>query len=129
MDAENLLERIPYARLLGVRIEQTPSGMICVLPFREEIVGNPLLPAVHGGAVGAFLELTALVHLIGESPSERLPKPINFNIDYLRSAREHTTKSKALIVKHGRRIANVRVEAWQIDSDKTIAIGVGNFLL
>jgi hypothetical protein len=34
-----------------------------------------------------------------------------------------------MIVKHGRRIANVRVIAWQIDESKPVAAGIGNFLL
>jgi hypothetical protein len=46
---------------------------------------------VHGGVLGAFLELTALLHLIDDSGSERVPKPITFSVDYLRSAGPATT--------------------------------------
>lgn len=123
------LEEIPYARFLGVKIERTESGLVCVLPFRQEIVGNGNLPAIHGGVVGAFLEMTAFMGLLVESKGERAPKPINFNIDYLRSAGPHETRGRAEIVKRGRRIANVRVLAWQTDPDKPVAAGIGNFLL
>jgi uncharacterized protein (TIGR00369 family) len=123
------LEVIPYARFLGVKVERTDTGWICVLPFRKEIVGNSNLPAIHGGVVGAFLEMTAFMQLLAENDSERAPKPINFNIDYLRSAGPHETRGRAEIVKHGRRIANVRVLAWQTDPDKPVAAGIGNFLL
>jgi uncharacterized protein (TIGR00369 family) len=123
------LEVIPYARFLGVKVERTDTGWICVLPFRKEIVGNSNLPAIHGGVVGAFLEMTAFMQLLVENDSERAPKPINFNIDYLRSAGPHETRGRAEIVKHGRRIANVRVLAWQTDPDKPVAAGIGNFLL
>ena len=58
-----------------------------MLPFRHEIVGNARLPAVHGGVLGAFLELTALLRLIDESGTDRVPKPITFSVDYLRSRR------------------------------------------
>jgi hypothetical protein len=37
--------------------------------------------------------------------------------------------ARAEIVKHGRRIANVRVIAWQADPGKPVAAGVGNFLV
>jgi uncharacterized protein (TIGR00369 family) len=123
------LDAIPYARFLGVKIERTDTGVVCVLPFRQEIVGNSNLPAIHGGAVGAFLEMTAFMQLLLESDGVRAPKPINFNIDYLRSAGPHETRGRAEIVKHGRRIANVRVLAWQTDPDKPVAAGIGNFLL
>lgn len=129
MKAIDALAGIPYARLLGVRIEETPSGIVCVMPFHPDIVGNVVLPAVHGGVVGAFLELTALLQLVEIAGEERVARPINFSIDYLRSAGPRDTRGRAEIVKHGRRIANVRVVAWQDDPDKPVAAGIGNFLL
>lgn len=129
MKAADAIRGIPYARLLGVRLEETDSGLVCVMPFRSELVGNVVLPAVHGGVVGAFLELTALLQLVELSEGERVARPINFGIDYLRSAGPRDTRGRAEIVKHGRRIANVRVLAWQDDPDKPVAAGIGNFLL
>jgi len=132
MPARSIADAIPYARSLGVRVEQDAEGSICVLPFRDEIIGNDRLPAIHGGVVGAFLELTALLGLIELSDlgdGTRIPKPINFSIDYLRSAGPKDTHGRAEIVKHGRRIANVRVVAWQDDPTKPVAAGIGNFLL
>ena len=123
------LDTIPYARFLGIKIERDEQGLVCILPFRKEIVGNDRLPAIHGGVVGAFLEMTAFMQLLAQSDAERAPRPINFNIDYLRSAGPHETRGRAEIVKHGRRIANVRVVAWQTDPDKPVAAGIGNFLL
>jgi uncharacterized protein (TIGR00369 family) len=123
------LEMIPYARFIGVEIEETPDGPICRLPFRDDLVGNAALPALHGGVVGAFLELAALVGLIEQTDSERVPRPINLSVNYLRSVGPHVTRARAEIVKHGRRIANVRVVAWQDDPTKPVATGVGNFLV
>lgn len=129
MKAADTVSAIPYARLLGVHVEETPSGLVCVMPFRPDLVGNVVLPAVHGGVVGAFLELTALLQLVELAGEDRVARPINFSIDYLRSAGPHDTRGRAEIVKHGRRIANVRVVAWQDDPDKPVAAGIGNFLL
>ena len=123
------LAQIPYARFLDVRVENGGDGIVCVLPFRDDLVGNAALPALHGGVVGAFLELTALVQAIEIADTERVPKPINFSVDYLRSAGPRDTRGRAEIVKHGRRIANVRVIAWQDDPGKPVAAGIGNFLL
>jgi acyl-coenzyme A thioesterase PaaI-like protein len=126
---QQALALIPYARFLDVRSEEGPDGLVCVLPFRDDLVGNVALPALHGGVVGAFLELTALVAAIDLADSDRVPKPINFAVDYLRSAGPRDTRGRAEIVKHGRRIANVRVVAWQDDPAKPVAAGIGNFLL
>lgn len=125
----NVLDSIPYARFLGVALERNDGVLECVLPFRDEIVGNASLPAVHGGVIGAFLELTALLHLVDEGGGERIPKPITFNVDYLRSAGPATTRARAEIFKLGRRIAAVRVVAWQDDPGRPVAAGNGKFLL
>lgn len=125
----DVLDAIPYARFLGVGVERVNNALECVLPFREEIIGNPILPAIHGGVIGAFLELTALLRLVDESGTDRVAKPINFAIDYLRSAGPTTTRARADIFKLGRRVAVVHVVAWQDDASRPVASGNGKFLL
>jgi uncharacterized protein (TIGR00369 family) len=126
---KEILDTIPYARFLGVEVERIDGALECVLPFRQEIVGNARLPAVHGGVLGAFLELTALLRLIDEFHARRVPKPITMSIDYLRSAGPASTRAKAEIFKLGRRIATVRALAWQDDPAKPVAACNGKFLL
>ena len=126
---KNVLDAIPYARFLGVDVERNDGALECILPFRDEIVGNAVLPAIHGGVLGAFLELTALLRLIDESGTDRVPKPITFSVDYLRSAGPTTTRARADIFKLGRRIANVHVVAWQDHPSRPVAAGNGKFLL
>ncbi len=131
-DLERYLEAIPYARFLGVKQSNQAGYRELWLPFRHELVGNPVLPAIHGGVLGAFLELTAIVCLLDavgvNSPGRRLPKPINFSIDYLRTAGPRDTFARADIFKLGRRIANVHVVAYQ-QPHKPVASGNGKFLV
>lgn len=126
---KRVLEAIPYASFLGVTIEQVEGRWECLLPFRDELVGNARLPAIHGGVLGAFLELTAILRLVDAGRSQRVPKPITFSIDYLRSAGPVPTRGRADIFKLGRRIANVHVVAWQDDASRPVASGNGKFLL
>ena len=37
-----------------------------MMPFSPKIIGNPMLPAIHGGLTGAFLETTAIVGVTRE---------------------------------------------------------------
>jgi uncharacterized protein (TIGR00369 family) len=131
VNVRQALGLVPYARFLGVQLEDGEGGPVCVMPFRDDLVGNAALPAVHGGVVGAFLELTALVAMLEQADDDgaRVPRPINFSVNYLRSVGPRATRARAEIVKHGRRIANVRVVAWQDDVAKPVAAGIGNFLL
>lgn len=124
-----MLQRIPYARFLGVRAELAGDEMTMVLPFGQHIIGNPVLPAIHGGVLGAFMEMTALAQLSIKDGGERQPRVIDVSVEYLRSGRPLTTYARADIKKVGRRIANVHVEAWQEQRAQPIAALRAHFLI
>jgi len=124
-----LVAAIPYARLLGMDVEELADGIECVLPFDPALIGNTRLPAIHGGVIGSFLEMTAILRLIGESGPENVPRPISFTIDYLRSAGPRETRARGEITKLGRRISHVRVIAWQDDRERPVAVANGKFLM
>jgi len=130
-DYQKFLSRIPYARLLGLSIDSIDDRgrVVTRMKFDRGIVGNPNLPAVHGGVIGAFLEMAAIIQLVREGEGDHLPKPINLTIDYLRTAGPRDVLAHATITKHGRRVANVRVEAWQDDPEKPVAAAHGHFLM
>ena len=128
-DLSAVLEHIPYAKFLGLEVEQQGNEIITILPFGEHLIGNTNLPAIHGGAVGAMLEMTAVLQLIYDTACERLPKTVDVSFDYLRSARGKTTYGRAIVTRQGRRVANVRTELWQEERSKPVAAGHGHFLL
>jgi len=123
------LQGSPFVRFLGLRAELAGDEMTAVLPFQDKLVGNIQIPAMHGGALGAFLELTALAQLALSEPSRRTPKTIDVAIEYLRPARPLTTYARADLRKVGRRVANVQVEAWQDSRSHPVAFLHGHFLL
>ena len=123
------LARIPYASFLGVRAELKGDELTLVLPYSEHLVGNPLLPALHGGVVGALMELTAITQLAIASRSEKFAKTIDIGVDYLRSGKPIDTYARARVIKVGRRIANVQAEAWQNERSQPIAAMHGHFLV
>ena len=106
--AAGFFAAIPYAGFLGLRAEETGGGLCGVMPFAEHLIGNPTIPALHGGAIGAFLELTATAELAGRC-NGRLPRTIGVTVDYLRSGRGLDTYARAEVKRMGRRIANVVV--------------------
>ena len=124
--AAPLLEAWPYARLLGMRLEPGDAGPIAVLPFDPRLIGNPILPALHGGVVASFLELVALARLDAEGCR---PRTIDITVDYLRPARPVATYAEARILKLGRRAANLSVEAWQEDRANPVAALRGHFMM
>ncbi len=129
VDMQELWQDIPYVKFLGMKIDLKDGELITTLPPQEHLIGNQFLPALHGGVIGAVLETTAIVELMWRSKFQSFPKPIDVTIDYLRSGRMLETHANARVVKHGRRVANVQVTAWQDDIDRPIALLHGHFLL
>lgn len=125
-----IAQAIPYADFLGISTREEPQGgLLSSLAYRERNVGNPTLPALHGGALGAFLETAAILELLWHLDTTGLPKPITVTIDYLRAAGPSETFARATITKRGMRIANLRAVAWQADPDKPVATATASFLL
>ena len=124
-----VLASIPYARFIGMRAELAGDEMTAILPFQPHLVGNMMIPALHGGVIGAFLEATALAQLSVTQGSAKVHKTIDVTIEYLRPGRPLTTYARADLRKVGRRVANVHVEAWQEARDQPIAFLRGHFLL
>lgn len=123
------LARTPYARFIGLRAELAGDEMTAILPFAPHIVGNTFLPALHGGVVGAMMEMTALAQLALAQNSSSPAKTIDITIEYLRPARALTTYARADVRKVGRRVANVHVEAWQEERHNPVAALRGHFLV
>ena len=129
-DWNPLAQWVPYARFMKLRIDvQDDSFFRCTLPFTQTLIGNPTLPALHGGAVSSFLECTGIFYLLWHMDSTELPKIIDFSVDFLRTGRAEDTHASVVMVKQGQRVAHLRIQAWQSQPDKPIAIGHGNFML
>jgi acyl-coenzyme A thioesterase PaaI-like protein len=138
----SLVEGVPYISFLGVRFDRRGDELTSVLPFSESLIGNPRLPALHGGATAAFLEITALIELAWSTlwdgveaegtPPEgplKLPKTIDFTVDYLRSGLPRDAYARARVNRSGRRYASVHVEAWQDNRSRLFAQATGHFLM
>lgn len=125
----DLMAQIPYIGFLGMEAGLDGEGLLCRLPFAPHLIGNTGLPALHGGVIGAFMEMTALAQLSLTQSSPRPPKTIDVTIDYLRPGRAVTSFARAEMRKVGRQVASVHVEAWQEARGKPIAALRGHFLM
>jgi acyl-coenzyme A thioesterase PaaI-like protein len=144
---KRMAEAVPYVRYLGVGFDRRGDELTARLPFDERLVGNPLLPALHGGAIGAFLETAAIMELAWAQVWERMegggpeaarieagdfppwPKTIDFTVDYLRTGLPRDAYARARVNRMGRRFASVHVEAWQDNRGRPFAQATGHFLM
>lgn len=130
---QDLVDAVPYARMLGLSARRVGEGeateLITTMTYAEHLIGNAQLPALHGGALGALLESAAIFELLCRAETVVVPKTITLTIDYLRSGAARDTHACGSITRHGRRVANVRVEAWQEDRTIPIATAHAIFLV
>lgn len=125
----DVLDRMPYARFLGLQARRSGDELTVVMPFQDKLIGNPMLPALHGGSTAALLEITAIAQVALAYPGLRLPRPINVTVSYLRTGRPLDVHAIARISKAGRRVAHVLAEAWQDERGQPIASLTAHFLL
>ena len=126
---EQILAGVPIVQTLGMRCDIKGDDMTAVLPFQDKLIGNFTIKALHGGAIGTFLEMTAMAQLFLDSDVERPARTINITVDYLRQGRAEDLYARARVIKLGRRMASVTAEAWQSEKDKPVAALHGHFLL
>ena len=139
-----LIAAVPYIGFLGVRFDRRGDELTGVLPYDPDLIGNPALPALHGGAIAAFLEITAIIELtwtslwpgmeageidLGGGAGLHMPKTIDFTVDFLRSGLPRDSYARARVNRSGRRYASVHVEAWQDNHARPIAQATAHFLM
>lgn len=104
-------EHIPFNRVLGIRVEQLVAGC-CVLrlPWRDELIGDPMRPAVHGGVLSALADTAgglACFSLL-TSPEDRV-STVDLRIDYLRPGPALDVLCHAKTIRMGNRVAVARM--------------------
>jgi len=142
-----LVGGIPYVRFLGIQFDRRGDELTALLPFDEKFIGNPFLPALHGGVTSAFLEITGMIELswsmlweqmeagtldprkLDADHLPRLPKTIDLTVDYLRSGLPRDAYARARVNRSGRRYASVHVEAWQDNHSRLFATATAHFLI
>ncbi|WP_068119188.1 PaaI family thioesterase [Tropicimonas marinistellae] len=142
-----LVRGVPYISFLGIEFDRRGDELTALLPFKGAHIGNPDLPALHGGATASFLEVTAIIGLgwsilweeiesgavdpatISPERLPKLPKTIDLTVDYLRTGLPRDAYARARVNRSGRRYASVHVEAWQDNRARPFAQATGHFLM
>ncbi|MBC6407648.1 MAG: PaaI family thioesterase [Rhodobacteraceae bacterium] len=142
-----LVSGVPYIRFLGIEFDRRGDELTAILHYNDKLIGNPILPALHGGVTAAFLEVTSIITLswsflwedfessaidvtqLEADNLPRLPKTIDFTVDYLRSGLPRDAYACAMISRSGRRYASVRAEAWQDNRERLMAQATGHFVM
>lgn len=126
---ELIIEEIPYAKLLGVKTLSVGEELFFVLPPANSNVGNPTLPAIHGGALGGFLELSACIHLMMNLTTQVTPRVVDISVDFVRPGRMENLYAACTVVRQGRKLVNVSVNCWHKTRSESVATARAHFLV
>lgn len=121
-------ELIPFNRYLGVKLTSAKKGFARLeVPFRDELVGDPMRPALHGGVLSALADAAGGGAVwTGLEDDRARVSTIDLRIDYLRPARLVTLVAEATVVRLGNRVGVADVRLFNADAeDVTIATGKG----
>ena len=129
IEVQQVLDRVPFIRTLGITADDAGGHLVVRMPYMPGIVGNPRVPALHGGALASLMAITAQAKLLRTTGGDRLPRVFSITAEYLRSAVLEDTPGTATVVTRSRRFANLRVELRQPSSDRVVAAATVQFLL
>lgn len=99
------------------------------LPRKASNIGNPILPAIHGGVLGGFMALSSALYLLVSQSTLKYPKTIDFSLDYLRTGMDQYTYDFCRVTRQGGQVANIEVHTWQSDRITPSALARACFLL
>ncbi len=123
--------RSPYVDFLNVHQQaQIDAGPVFRMPYKAELIGNPVLPALHGGVLAGFGETAMVLHLLATNADlAGIPRSVDFAIAYMRSAKPIDTFAQSTTVRQGNRVALVMVSLWQDDPSRPVVQARGHFLM
>ncbi|NCG21646.1 MAG: hotdog fold thioesterase [Rhodobacterales bacterium] len=123
--------KVPFNVALGIKvIDLRDSGCKMKLPYRADLVGNPVTGAIHGGVITTLMDTCC-----GGAVFMSLDKPqgiatLDLRIDYLRSARgENAIFAEATVLRTTRDVSFVKCVAYEDDPDDPLAVGSGAFMI
>ena len=125
-------EYIPFNKFLGVRASSLSRGRVELeIPYREELIGDPAKPALHGGVMSMLADVAGGMAIWStlEDMNHRL-STIDLRIDYLRPGRLESLVAEGTIVRVGRSVgvADVRLFHRSAPAD-TVATGKGVYAI
>lgn len=117
-------EGIPFNRLLGMRVASLETGRCAIeLPIRDELVGDPTRPALHGGVLSALADAAGGLAVFSALPRGDTTSTVDLRIDYLRPAKvEGALVAEAALMRLGNRVAAADCIVHQGDREHPVAV-------
>jgi uncharacterized protein (TIGR00369 family) len=121
----------PHMRGLGFEVLSIKAG-VCVakLPYRPELVGDPLTGVLHGGAVTTLLDSTGGAAVLSAMRGPTSLATLDLRIDYLRPSQPgRALLARVECYKRTKHIAFARGVAYEADESDPVAAMAATYML
>lgn len=116
----------PFHRWLGLDIVAlTADELILEMPWRDEIVSNPMIGSAHGGVLSALIDLTGLYTINALGGSARATA--DMRVDFHRPATSGPLRAIGKVVKLGKQLSVAETRIEDVEG-KLIASGRGAYV-
>jgi uncharacterized protein (TIGR00369 family) len=128
---EDMTSYTPHARHLGMKaVETGPGFAVLMLPYRPEIIGDPVRKVVFGGAITTLLDQACGLAVACALDVLRAIATVDLRVDYLRAAAPGLDLyARVDCYKVTRNIAFARGIAYERGPDDPFAVCLGTFML
>lgn len=120
-------EMIPFNKFIGLKMEDLRDGYAkAIIEFKEELVGDVRIQAIHGGVISAAMDAVGGMAAITTLNSiEDKIVTVDMRVDYIRSARNTGLIIEANIVRSGNKIITTNMQVFSINDNSLVAEGRG----
>ena len=131
MIASGMALASPHMRQLGIRFVSVEPGLaIAMVPYRDDLVGDPTTGVLHGGVVTTLLDSTAGAAVFSKVAGFLPIATLDLRIDYLRpSTPQLALYARVECYKLTRNVAFARGTAYNGDERDPVASMAATFML
>jgi len=124
---ELFLEKIPFNRVLGIQILRLdPGNVLFSVPFRPELVGDPVRGALHGGVISAVADTCGGCAVWSALSGEDRVSTIDLRVDYLRPGRAEELRCRGEVQRLGNRVGVAQISLFHPSTpDEVVAEAKG----
>ncbi len=127
--ARQFIEALPHSAMLGMKMHEMGDGVATIyMPYKDELIGDPVTGVIHGGAVSALMDTCCGAAVMCHPENGAGTATIDLRIDYMRAATPgQTVTARATCYHVTRSVAFVRAVAFDEDEDNPVATATGAF--
>lgn len=106
---------IPFNQVLGLTVVHLTAGRAMLrIPWRDEIVGDPFRPAIHGGVISALIDVAGGIACFSLMKTHRdRVSTIDLRVDYLRPGpKDQHLYGESHVIRMGNKVAVTRIEVF-----------------